>query len=75
MRPHLVNILLKTTFNVLNTSTKGWRELKRQWRGESEPGGGRVRDILIVKERNKINIKLYARHNNYASPRLICYYY
>lgn len=36
--------------------------------------GGGVRDILIFKERNKINIKLYARHNNYASPRLIRYY-
>lgn len=33
-----------------------------------------MRDILIFKERNKINIKLYARHNNYASPRLIRYY-
>lgn len=48
-----VNILLKTTFNVLNTSTKGWKGKK-----EAMNLGVSDTDILIFKERMKINITM-----------------
>lgn len=48
-----VNILLKTTFNVLNTSTKGWKGKK-----EAMNLGVSDTDILIFKERMKISITM-----------------
>lgn len=48
-----VNILLKTTFNVLNTGTKGWEGKKEAMHLVVSDT-----DILIFKERMKINITM-----------------